>query len=152
MVHLGLGRHVWTLSEAELAKFLKLLYSIYFIYDIALFLTKTSALLFFSRVFPAYANANWFNHALRITHLLNLAWLIGIVFGTVFMCNPVEKGWNPFIPGQCGPTSALWIGSAVPSVAIDLIILALPLPKIWGLQMSRGRKIGLTFVFLLGYW
>lgn len=152
MVRLGLGHHIWTISDSDLSVFLKLLYAIYFLYDFALFFTKMSALLFFSRVFPTYANSVWFNRALLITHVLNFLWFIGIVFGTVFMCKPVAKGWNPFLDGTCGPTLGLWIGSAVPSVVIDLIILTLPLPKIWGLQMNKKRKVGLTVVFLLGYW
>lgn len=152
MVQLGLGHHIWTISPSNLSILLKLLYAIYFLYDVSLFLTKTSALLFFSRVFPKYGKASWFDYALWTTHGLNVAWFVGIIFGTVFMCNPVAKGWDPFLPGTCGPTSALWIGSAIPSVVIDLIILTLPLPKIWGLNMNKKRKMGLTFVFLLGYW
>jgi hypothetical protein len=152
MVKLGLGRHIWAINPANIGLLLKLVYVNYYLYDAALFLAKMSALLFFSRVFPRYANSKFFNYALWATHALNVSWLIGIVFGTIFMCNPVAKGWNPMLPGKCGTNSALWIGSAVPSVFIDLIILTLPIPKIWGLQMNRKRKIGLTVVFALGYW
>ncbi len=151
MLDFGLGYHVPFVQESDIFTFLRLLWASYFLYDIALFLTKASALLFFSRLFPKHTNAPWFNWAIYVTHALNAAWLIAIIFGTIFMCDPVEKNWNPFVPGTCGPTNALWIGSAVPSVVIDLIILVLPLPKIWGLQMSRARKAGLTLVFILGY-
>jgi hypothetical protein len=129
----------------------KLLYGIYYLYDISLFLTKTSALLFLGRVFPKHANSKWWNYTLWFTHGLNVAWLVGIVFGTVFMCDPVQKGWNPMMPGSCGTTSALWTGSAIPSVVIDLVILLLPVPKIWVLRISRTRKSGLLLVFILGY-
>jgi len=131
---------------------LKIIFVIYFIYDSALFLTKLSALLFFSRIFPAYANAAWFNIIIYVTHGLNVAWFLGIIFGTLFMCNPIAKNWNPMLDGTCGETTALWYGSAIPSVIIDLIILLLPLPKIWGLQTSRARKGGIIAIFLLGYW
>lgn len=152
MVHYGLGHHVWAVQPGKLLKCLRLIYAVYFVYDIAICLTKASALLFLSRIFPKRVNGSWFNVALWIIHAMNVAWLIGILFGTIFMCNPVEKNWNPTVPGHCGPTSALWIGSAVPNVVIDLMILILPLPKIWGLQISRARKVGLTIVFALGYW
>ncbi|KAK4107383.1 hypothetical protein N656DRAFT_763566 [Canariomyces notabilis] len=148
---LGLGRHVWTLETEHLFTILKFIFIIYFIYDGALFLTKLSALLFFSRVFPAHANSAWFNIILYVTHGLNVAWFLGIVFGTVFMCNPIARNWIPMLEGTCGSTTGLWYGSAIPSVAIDLIILLLPLPKTWGLQTSLARKGGIVAIFLLGY-
>ncbi|ROT41233.1 hypothetical protein SODALDRAFT_330954 [Sodiomyces alkalinus F11] len=150
MLNYGLGYHMWVVMD-KLPTFMKLLFSVYFVYDVALFVTKESALLFFSRIFPKRNNSAWWNWALWITHGINAAWLIGIIFGTIFMCDPVEKGWNPMIPGTCGENSALWLGSAVPSVVIDLLILLLPLPKIWGLQLSTARKTGVTLVFVLGY-
>jgi hypothetical protein len=137
--------------QQNLPKIFKLLYAIYFLFDISLFLTKTSALLFLRRVFPRHATSNLWNYALYTAHGLNIAWLIGIIFGTVFMCDPVQKGWNPMLPGKCGTTSALWIGSAVPSVFIDLVILLLPVPPILPLHISRARKAGVLLVFVLGY-
>ncbi|KAK7932315.1 hypothetical protein PG985_003027 [Apiospora marii] len=151
MLDSGLGRHIGTLSDDMIAANLVAIYAVYFVYDIALFITKTSALLFFSRIFTKYTTKTWFNYALWVTHGLNVSWLLGIVFGTIFMCDPVAKGYIPDLDGHCGQTSALWIGSAVPSVIIDLTILLLPLPKIWGLQLSRGKRAGISFAFILGY-
>lgn len=136
----------------NLPKIFKLLYSIYYLYDISLFLTKQSALLFLTRLFPEQQNSRWWNYTLWATHGLNVAWLIGIILGTALMCSPVQKGWDPMRPGHCGTTSALWTGSAIPSVFIDLVILILPMPKIWSLQMGRSRKAGIMLVFALGYW
>lgn len=153
MLHFGLGHHMGdVMPPTKLTTFFRLLYSIYFVYDIALAITKASALLFLSRIFPKRQSPQWFNYAIYATHALNGLWLIAIIFGTVFQCNPVEKGWNPMLPtGKCGSTNSLWLGSAVPSVLIDLIILVLPLPRIWNLQMSGAKKGGITVVFLLGY-
>ncbi|OTA81902.1 hypothetical protein M434DRAFT_45113, partial [Hypoxylon sp. CO27-5] len=151
MLSLGLGRHINTLPTENIAESLIVIYVIYFIYDIGLFLTKESALFLFSRVFTRQAHTSWFNYGLWAAHALNISWLLGIIFGTVFMCDPVAKNYIPSLDGRCGDTGALWIGSAVPSVLIDLIILLLPLPKIWGLQMSIAKKSGITLVFVLGY-
>ncbi|RYP11615.1 hypothetical protein DL765_007663 [Monosporascus sp. GIB2] len=126
-------------------------FAIYLVYDLGLYLTKTSALLFYSRIFPSYTNDTWFKITMPIVHALNTAWFIGIVLGTFLMCKPVAKNWNPTIPGTCGSTLGLFIGSAVPSVVIDLVILLMPLPKVWHLQTNATKKIGLTVVFALGY-
>lgn len=153
LVHFGLGRHIWTIQkEEDLLMVFKLFYVVYYVYDAALFLTKMSALLYLTRLFPTHANSTWWNWALWITHGLNGAWFIGICCATAFMCKPLAKGWNPLLPGECGTTSSLWIGSAVPSVFIDLLILLLPLPKIWTLKISTTRRTGVTIVFILGYW
>ncbi|KAI1771756.1 hypothetical protein F4818DRAFT_428963 [Hypoxylon cercidicola] len=151
MIHIGLGVHVNTLPKEIVYQNLKLLFVAYFNYDIGLYLTKTSALLFYSRIFTKYQHVTWFNYTLYAVHALNTFWLLGIIFGTIFMCHPVSKNWITDEDGECGSTGALWLGSAIPSVVIDLIILLLPLPKIWFLQMSRARKSGITVVFMIGY-
>ncbi|KAI0156746.1 hypothetical protein GGR52DRAFT_566223 [Hypoxylon sp. FL1284] len=151
LIEHGFGRHVWTLTPDDALLVTKLIFAGDFIFDVALSFTKLSALLFYSRVFPIYANAKWFNMTMWITHSFNIAWLIGIIFGTIFICDPVEKNWNPSLPGSCKPATPVYVGSAISSVFIDLIILILPLPKIWGLQTSTARKVGTTLVFVLAY-
>ena len=151
MFDYGLGRHTWTLSEHELSMYLKILFSANLMFDLCLCCTKTCALLFFSRVFPAHASSKWFNWALWITHGLNVGWLIGIVVASFFLCIPVEASWDQNVQGDCSNQMPVYIGSAISSVAIDFIILLMPLPKIWRLQMSAVKKGGLSLVFLLGY-
>ncbi|KAI1381690.1 hypothetical protein F4677DRAFT_407 [Hypoxylon crocopeplum] len=151
MLSLGLCRHMNTLPAENIATSLLVIYIIYYVYDIGLFQVKESALLLLCRVFTRQTHRTWFNYGTWGVHALNVSWLLGIVFGTVFMCDPVAKNYMPALDGRCGDTGALWIGSAIPSVVIDLIILILPLPKIWGFQMSLAKKSGITIVFMLGY-
>lgn len=120
-------------------------------FDLAVFSTKLCVLLFFSRVFPAHANSKWFNWTLWITHGLNVGWLIGIVVASFFLCIPMEGSWNVNVNGDCSNQVPVYVGSAISSVFIDFVILLMPLPKIWRLQMSVGKKGGLMVVFLLGY-
>lgn len=134
--------------------FQKLLFVTYFISYLGLALAKASALFFFSRIFPRTTSPTWFNVGVTFAHILNIAWLVGITFGTAFNCIPVAKNWQVItetLPGKCGPTSSIFIASVVPSVFIDLAILILPLPRIWSVKTSKSRKFGLTVVFVLGY-
>lgn len=151
MLDYGLGHHIWMVPPEDLAIFLKLVYSVYFLYDTCLFVTKLCALLFFNRIFPAVANSKWFNWALWTAHLLNAGWFISISISTFFLCIPFEKNWNPSVEGNCDVTMGLHVGSALSSVFVDLIILLLPLPKIWSLKLGVGKRTGLTVVFVLGY-
>ena len=42
------------------------------------------------------------------------------------------------------------MGNAIPNIITDVIILALPMGKVWHLQMSRGRRLAVSGMFLLG--
>ncbi|KAM7214525.1 hypothetical protein V8F06_010086 [Rhypophila decipiens] len=151
----GFGRHMGVLATfgdpEDLMVIAKSTFAIYFLYNTALLLCRASALLFLRRVFPAIAAGRWFNITVWITHGMNVAWWIGCIFGTIFHCNPVEKNWNAAVEGECLPNSGMFIGSAVPSVFIDLVILLLPLPLLWHIKVSAAKKIGIIMIFILGY-
>ena len=44
----------------------------------------------------------------------------------------------------------LYVGSWVPHIFIDVMLLGLPVPLLWGLQMQSKRKIILTAIFAVG--
>ncbi|KEY71201.1 hypothetical protein S7711_02312 [Stachybotrys chartarum IBT 7711] len=151
MIHLGFGADISGLSrEAQLPIF-KLLFAFYMIYDIGVSFAKASTLFFLRRAFPTYVSPAWFNIGLWVIHFLNIGWLIGMIFATTFVCDPVAKVWNPFLSGDCVPQASLWIGNAMSSVAIDLLILLLPLPRVWALRVTRLTRLGITIVLGFGY-
>lgn len=150
MVRLGLGKHIAVVPMPNVLQALKVLFATYLVYDTGLTLAKMSALLFLARIFGSHSRN--FNRLLWATHGLVWAWWVGIVFATIFMCKPVAKQWNPALEGTCGSNDALWLGSAIPSVIIDLVILVLPMPMLWRLQLRPSRKILVTTVFVCGYW
>ena len=151
MINLGLGQHVTKVLPENELKQLKVLYICYVLYDISITFPKISALLFYARVSSTRSIFSS-GFALWFTHFLVLGWLISIIMLGVFLCDPVQKQFNPKISGHCHPNSALWLGSAIPSVVIDLILLILPLPTLWRLQMKRSRKILIVTVFGFAYW
>ncbi|CAL8578613.1 hypothetical protein XPA_004382 [Xanthoria parietina] len=149
MISLGLGKHIANIPPANTTEQLKVLYACYILYDTSISLPKTSVLLFYARIFGTQAKP--FKYALYCTHFLVAGWLLSISMLGVFLCDPVEKYWNQLLPGHCHPNSALWLGTAIPSVGIDLILLLLPLPMLWRLQMDRSRRILIMTVFAFGY-
>jgi hypothetical protein len=151
MLDLGAGKHVWMVPPDNLIKILRMLFAVYFVYDIHLATAKASALLFLTRIFRPEASPRWFNNAVLITHAANVAWFIGIVLGTFFQCKPVRKNWDPMIPGHCSDASVLFMGSAIPSVVVDLAILLIPMSKIMSLKMTRAKKMAVVGIFVLGY-
>lgn len=73
------------------------------------------------------------------------------VLVVIFQCTPVNFWWNRTITGgHCVNNTKFLLGNSVPNIATDIAILLLPIPFIWNLQQSSGRKLALSGVFLLG--
>lgn len=69
-------------------------------------------------------------------------------FLVVFQCLPISSIWNKTITdAKCLPVSALigFTGAGL-SIVEDFIILMLPLPVLWKLQMNTRKKIGVILL------
>ncbi|TQN64173.1 Satratoxin biosynthesis SC1 cluster protein 4 [Colletotrichum shisoi] len=110
--------------------------------------TKLSLMLMYYRIFhiPFFKKMTWFVAAFVF------AWVICITFLFIFICVPVEKLWYPDVPGRCINQVATWIANAASTISTDLLILLLPLPQVWKLQLQKAEKIALTFAFGLGFF
>ncbi|KAJ5736654.1 uncharacterized protein N7483_001779 [Penicillium malachiteum] len=58
--------------------------------------------------------------------------------------------WDVTVKGTCGDGTGLMYASAGFNLVINLIVVALPMPVIWTLQMPKERKAGVIGAFLLG--
>ncbi|KAK6062808.1 hypothetical protein SCUP515_13000 [Seiridium cupressi] len=109
-------------------------------------LIKMSILHFYITVF----RETMFIRAARGTMCFVIAFWIAASFSDAFFCIPPKKSWLPEIPGHCGDDSIMYIVLASVDLIIDVTVIALPMPILWGLQLPTPKKIGLTFVFGLG--
>lgn len=75
---------------------------------------------------------------------------IASVVATIFQCNPISRAFNKLIPGTCINIAHFWYANAGFSVATDLLILLMPMPLVYQLQIPRVQKIALVLVFALG--
>lgn len=58
--------------------------------------------------------------------------IVGTFIG-IFICNPVKRAWNPFVPSHClNSKTVLTVISAI-RIVIEFQILALPFTAIWKL-------------------
>ncbi|KAL8896769.1 MAG: hypothetical protein Q9207_007546 [Kuettlingeria erythrocarpa] len=66
-------------------------------------------------------------------------------------CRPFAYSWNKSIAGgKCLPMYPLFYGTAIPTLLLNAIVVCLPIPTVWRLQMKRGHKIAVIAVFSLG--
>lgn len=82
---------------------------------------------------------------------ITLAYWLSTFLTAFLLCTPFAYNWDKLIiGGHCGNPSAYYLSTAIVNLLIDVAIVALPLPILWGLQMKTSRKIALTAMFSLG--
>ena len=69
---------------------------------------------------------------------------------SICICTPREKIWNPLMEGHCLDQNTAWKFHAVFNVVSDFLILLLPLPSVWKLQLPCKKKILITSIFATG--
>lgn len=81
-----------------------------------------------------------------------LAWDIEVTLVTIFQCKPIAFNWNKKIQGgKClNLRGAFSIANAPPNIGIDIVLLAMPIGKIWRLNLRERQKWALSGIFLLG--
>lgn len=77
-------------------------------------------------------------------------WFLADSLVFAFQCTPVRKAWEIEIPGHCiNPLITIQVVQTF-NVALDAVILALPISGVLRLQMSTSRKFSVMIMFLLG--
>ncbi|RYO80230.1 hypothetical protein DL764_009921 [Monosporascus ibericus] len=75
---------------------------------------------------------------------------VATITATIFQCSPIEKAFNQTIKGHCINNGRFWYANAGFNISTDLIVLIIPMPLVYGLQIPRVQKAGLAIVFALG--
>ncbi|KAI2471602.1 hypothetical protein F4781DRAFT_429289 [Annulohypoxylon bovei var. microspora] len=129
---------------ANIPFILQLTFCMQVIYVTLLTSVKASMLCFFLRVFVT----NFMQRATRICLAFLGMWMVSYLGACIFLCNPVSGQWTGI--GQCGAYMPM-IQSLITTNAVgDIIIMALPMKTIWGLQTRTTDKIGIMSCFALG--
>ena len=79
-----------------------------------------------------------------------MMWWIAMQFTVIFECTPINYTWAPKGPGHCINLDKFFFGQAIPNIATDIVLLSIPIPMIWNLQLPYSQKVALSVVFLLG--
>lgn len=79
-----------------------------------------------------------------------VCWWIAGIFAFLFSCQPLSYNWNVDQEGHCISKVDFWIAIAVAHMGTEIVILLLPLPMVWKLQLPLSRKIEVSFMFALG--
>ena len=89
----------------------------------------------------------------RVAWILITTWTIYSVIGVllvVFECSPVRKAWEPLLPGRCIDIIHVGVASGIVNIIYDVILLILPIPMVWRLQLAKKMKIAVICIFMTG--
>jgi hypothetical protein len=75
-------------------------------------------------------------------------WVVSSMVPFTF-CYPIQKDVNPLLPGHCDEATPWYTGAAFISAFLDLVVLLIPMPMIWRMQMSlQGGPCRAGSIFL----
>ncbi|KAJ3459936.1 hypothetical protein MRS44_016009 [Fusarium solani] len=143
-----LGVHAWEMSLDQYNLFNKLMLvaSIHFAVFIAC--SKLSLVLFYRHLSPQ----KWWKRCTYAVAVLIICYNTAILFAVVFTCNPIRKHWDARVTeGSCGHQIGIYMTTATMGIVTDLILLIMPIPMIWRLQMPTRQKIGVILLFFIGF-
>ena len=128
----------------------QLLYIIDLLWVTLVTLIKLSILHFYLRVFYSPV----FRRAVLVVMGLCVAFWFGAFFGTAIFYIPPRALWaapDSAPEAHCGNSQAMYSACASSDLGLDVIVISLPMPILWRLQLPIVKKIALTFVFGVGF-
>ncbi|CAM1503312.1 Fc.00g080880.m01.CDS01 [Cosmosporella sp. VM-42] len=142
----GYGMHKSDLEPSEFELALKWFFIAQTPYKATVCLNKVAAILLYLRLFVTQS----FRIACFVVMGIIVASSIGGIGATIWQCVPIEGAWNKNVDATCIDSNKFWMAYAIMNILTDVMVLALPIPPILRLQMSRRDKSLLCGIFLLG--
>jgi hypothetical protein len=109
---------------------------------------RASMLLLYMRLFPSrrFKMVCWFLIGLFCVILLT------IILASSLICRPLSYSFVPTTPGgHCGDLPSFELYTATTSMLSDIIVVFLPMPILWKLQLAMSKKLGLIAIFGVGF-
>ncbi|MCJ1263085.1 hypothetical protein MMC22_002955 [Lobaria immixta] len=82
---------------------------------------------------------------------LTLCYFVSVVLEALLLCRPVPYGWDKSIHGVCGNQQLGFLLTGIVNLIIDVFIVLLPMPMLWGLQMPLMKKVAISGIFGMGF-
>lgn len=144
-----MGKDMWTLQPYQITNVLYYYYFGEIFYVVALGVSKISILFFYLRVFPAkeFRTLIWIVMAFAVVYTI----VFGIV--TALQCWPVSHAWNQWDglhEGHCNNIHIQGYVAAAVNIALDTVVMVLPLKHLANLNMDLKKKMMVMAMFSVG--
>lgn len=112
--------------------------------------TKLCFLFFFLRIFPAKR----VQQVIYIFIGISVAYIVACGLTITFACKPISATWTVWDgehkPDYCINQNKFYLISSTFNIALDLAIVAIPLPELLKLKLSLRKKLFLISMFSVG--
>ncbi|KAF3766241.1 hypothetical protein M406DRAFT_290634 [Cryphonectria parasitica EP155] len=144
----GAGWHMDELNKWHVARLTQVSFVAICLYGLSMCTVKWSMLFMLKRIFAV----RYFRVRIVTWIIIGMqaAWLLQTVLIGFLICQPVQKNWDPTAAGSCGNRIAGYTSVSVVNVVVDVLMLVLPLPMVFNLQVKSGYKVGLFSIFGIG--
>ncbi|KAI2622481.1 hypothetical protein GGR54DRAFT_598680 [Hypoxylon sp. NC1633] len=144
----GTGLHIWDVTTVQLDISLKTFFVSSFFWAASVSSFRLSILLLYIEIFAVSPKFQW---AAWVAIAFVCAFFVTATATALSLCQPIAFGWNKTISGgYCGDIGQAELAGAAFNMVLDIIIVLLPLPVVWNLQLSTDKKVGITVTFGLG--
>jgi hypothetical protein len=82
--------------------------------------------------------------------ILTATIFIGVFLQSFLLCRPLNYFWNKTVDGTCGDQNAAYLSIAVIELVNDFVIVILPMPVLWKLQMPAKKKMAISALMGMG--
>lgn len=150
MIYGGVGRHEAYLAMYEpyaLVSWAQTLFVTELLYGLLFPIVKTAILWLYLRLFHIHT---WFRVAANILIAYIWLWAISGISVALAQCRPLAHAWDMSVGGRCIDQLSYYRWISVPNVIHDVVMLVLPLPVVWTLQIGLRQKLALSAVFFIG--
>ncbi|KAK4149474.1 hypothetical protein C8A00DRAFT_18838, partial [Chaetomidium leptoderma] len=152
----GLGESIYKMTLPEIEAFMEVLYIANATYPLSATLIKLALLFQYLRVFNTKSRYRVF---CKCMIAITVTW--GMIFIALrwFPCYPVAAYWNFSIKGaRCWgfgsrdplPIMRVFVGQAISTAVLDLIVFAIPVPLCFKSDTPRKTRLCLLGLFVLG--
>ena len=140
----NLGRH--SILIPDVTRFAQYSLAVELLLPLILIPARIALLLLYRRIFPLRWLHITVNCLLAFAVALTITWFLF----SLLQCNPVQAAWDTSVKGQCVDVFVPFIVFNWGNIVLDLVMLSLPIPILWKLNMSTSRKVQVTGIFLTG--
>jgi hypothetical protein len=147
----GFGFHGYDIVQRfgmdTIVLFLKAILAFPIIWNFTICFSKLSVLFMYTTVIPVQRMVL----GCRVVGLFIILWNVGGVLGALLLCRPIALNWDKSLDGTCGDNRLFYIWLGIINVVAEAVILLLPVPFIYNLQLKTFKKFVVIGLFSVGW-
>ncbi|KAK8137341.1 hypothetical protein PG984_005281 [Apiospora sp. TS-2023a] len=147
----GLGSHIYDIIATDpflIMDFFKFFYLGVVVYNVSLIFVKLSLFLQYYRLVDQVPR---YRSLFLVAGFIVMGWTIAMVFTMTFICVPVYAYWDKSVPHVCLSDPVMQLTNSVGNIATDVMLLLLPMPVLWNLNLPPRQKWSVIGIFSLGF-